>query len=113
MFLNIASASRSAFAIVALLGMADMSPARAAAENVHVRGTIGSLEGSTLTVKTREGPVSAVTLKPGWKVTGRRRRLDQRHQAGRFCRHRFPANGGGRKRRGRSADFPSLHERDR
>ncbi len=70
MFLNIASASRSAFAIVALLGMADMSPARAAAENVHVRGTIGSLEGSTLTVKTREGPVSAVTLKPGWKVTG-------------------------------------------
>ena len=29
-----------------------------------------SLDGSTLTVKTREGPTSAVALKPGWKVTG-------------------------------------------
>ena len=27
-------------------------------------------EGSTLTVKTREGPTSALALKPGWKVTG-------------------------------------------
>lgn len=70
MILNIASASRSAFALVALLGVADMSPARATAENVHVRGTIASLEGSMLTVKTREGPESAVTLEPGWKVTG-------------------------------------------
>jgi hypothetical protein len=35
-----------------------------------VRGTIASLDGSTLTVKTREGPTSALALKPGWKVTG-------------------------------------------
>jgi hypothetical protein len=35
-----------------------------------VRGTIVSLDGSTLTVKTREGPTSALALKPGWKVTG-------------------------------------------
>ena len=33
-------------------------------------GTIVSLEGSTLTVKTREGPNAALALKPGWKVTG-------------------------------------------
>jgi hypothetical protein len=41
-----------------------------AAENVRVRGTIASLEGSTLTVKTREGPNTAIALKPGWKVAG-------------------------------------------
>jgi len=69
MILNIASASRSALAVVALLGMADMGPAQAT-ENVRVRGTIVSLDGSTLTVKTREGPVSSLTLAPGWKVTG-------------------------------------------
>ncbi len=41
-----------------------------AAENVRVRGTIVSLAGSTLTVKTREGPDAALALKPGWKVAG-------------------------------------------
>ena len=46
-----------------------LSPARAA-ETVHVRGAIVSLEGSTLTVKTREGPNAAVALKPGFKVAG-------------------------------------------
>ncbi len=54
---------------VAFLGMADVSTLRAE-EIVHVRGTIVSLDGSTLAVKTREGPTSAVTLNPGWKVTG-------------------------------------------
>ena len=54
---------------VAFLGMADVSSPRAE-EIVHVRGTIVSLDGSTLAVKTREGPTSAVALKPGWKVTG-------------------------------------------
>ncbi len=54
---------------VAFLGMADVSTLRAE-EIVHVRGTIVSLDGSTLAVKTREGPTSAVALKPGWKVTG-------------------------------------------
>jgi hypothetical protein len=45
-------------------------PHAQAAENVRVRGTIVGLEGSTLTVKTREGPNTAVALKPGWKVAG-------------------------------------------
>ena len=35
-----------------------------------MRGTVVSLDGSTLTVKTREGPTSALALKSGWKVTG-------------------------------------------
>jgi hypothetical protein len=35
-----------------------------------VRGAIVSLEGSMLTVKTREGPNAAVALKPGFKVAG-------------------------------------------
>ena len=54
---------------VAFLGMADVSTLKAE-EIVHVRGTIVSLDGSTLAVKTREGPTSTVALKPGWKVTG-------------------------------------------
>ena len=69
MKLKLASAIGSTIALVAFLGVAAMSPAQAA-ENVRVRGTIVSLEGSTLTVKTREGPNAALALKPGWKVTG-------------------------------------------
>jgi hypothetical protein len=56
-------------AVAALTGVAAVSSAQAA-ETVRVRGTIVSLEGSTLTVKTREGPTSAVALATGWKVTG-------------------------------------------
>lgn len=55
--------------VLAFLGVALASPAQAA-ENVRLRGTIVSLDGSTLTVKTREGPTSAVALNPGWKVGG-------------------------------------------
>ncbi len=64
--------TRAAFGAVAalsLFGIIEMNPAQAA-ENVRVRGTIVSLDGSTLTVKTREGPTAALALKPGWKVTG-------------------------------------------
>jgi hypothetical protein len=56
-------------AVAAFLAIAAPSPTRAA-EMVHVRGAIVSLGGSTLTVKTREGPDAAVTLKPGFKVAG-------------------------------------------
>jgi hypothetical protein len=56
-------------AVAALVGVAAVFPAQAA-ENVRVRGTIVSVDGSTLTVKTREGPTSALALKPGWKVVG-------------------------------------------
>jgi hypothetical protein len=41
-----------------------------AAESVRVRGTIVSVVGATLTVKTREGATSALKLKDGWKLTG-------------------------------------------
>ena len=45
------------------------APARAA-DSVQVRGTIVSLDGSTLTVKTREGATTAVALKDRWELTG-------------------------------------------
>ena len=69
MKLSAKSAIGGAVAIAAFLGVAGLCPAQAA-DNVRVRGTVASLEGSTLTVKTREGPTSALALKPGWKVTG-------------------------------------------
>jgi len=56
-------------ALVALCGIAGVLSAQAA-ETVRVRGTIVSVDGSTLTVQTREGPTSALALKPGWKVAG-------------------------------------------
>ncbi len=56
-------------AILALFGIVTI-PSAQAAENVRVRGTIVSLDGSTLKVKTREGPDAALALKPEWKVTG-------------------------------------------
>ena len=55
--------------VLAFVGIATLSPSQAA-EMVHVRGAIVSLDGSTLTVKTREGPNAAVALKPGFKVAG-------------------------------------------
>ncbi len=58
-----------AVAVMAALGIAAPSLAQAA-ETLHVRGAIVSLDGSTLTVKTREGPNAAVALKPGFKVAG-------------------------------------------
>jgi hypothetical protein len=58
-----------AIAVVTLFGNGALSPAQAA-ENVRVRGTIVGLEGSTLTVKTREGPNAMLMLKPGWKMAG-------------------------------------------
>ncbi len=60
MNLRLASAIGS-IALAAFLGIVAMSHAQAA-ENVRVRGTIVSVEGSTLTVKTREGPDAAVAL---------------------------------------------------
>jgi hypothetical protein len=68
MNLKLASATGAALAF-AFLVAAGVSAA-GAAETVHVRGTIVGLDGSTLTVKTREGPNAAVMLKPGFKVAG-------------------------------------------
>lgn len=64
-----ASAIGSTLLLAAFLGFGPISGALGADE-VRVRGTVVSLDGSTLTVKTREGPNSALALKPGWKVTG-------------------------------------------
>jgi hypothetical protein len=58
-----------ALAGAAFLGIAALSPVQAA-ETVRVRGTIVGLDGSTLTVKTREGPNAMLMLKPGWKMAG-------------------------------------------
>jgi hypothetical protein len=41
-----------------------------AADNVRVRGTVDKLEGSTLTVKTRQGSTQAIALASGWKISG-------------------------------------------
>jgi hypothetical protein len=69
MNLRLESAIGGAIAVLVILGIGSISPTQAA-ENVRLRGTIASLEGSTLTVKTREGPEAAVALKPGWRVAG-------------------------------------------
>jgi hypothetical protein len=63
------STAVSLVAIVTFLLMAE-GPSARAADEVRVRGTIVNLEGSILTIKTCEGPTSALTLKSGWKVTG-------------------------------------------
>jgi hypothetical protein len=62
--------ARSTSAFIGIAMAALLGTASALAEDVRVRGAIVSLEGSTLTVKTREGPTSAVALKPGWKIAG-------------------------------------------
>jgi hypothetical protein len=59
---------RVALALTAL-GVAAACPARAA-ETVRVRGAVVGLDGSKLTVKTREGATDALALKPEWKVLG-------------------------------------------
>ena len=61
------------FAVVlcAVFGLAGTTlTAAQAADNVRVRGTISKFEGSTLTVKTREGDIDAIKLIDGWKVSG-------------------------------------------
>jgi hypothetical protein len=61
--------SGRAIALAAFLGVAVLTPAQAA-ETVRVRGTVVGLDGSTLTVKTREGPNVVLMMKPGWKMAG-------------------------------------------
>src|ERR1700740_2670578 len=69
MNLKLPQAFGGAIAVLAFLGIAVLSPAQAA-ETVRVRGTIVGLDGSTLTVKTREGPNAVLMMKPGWKMAG-------------------------------------------
>jgi hypothetical protein len=58
-----------AFGAATFLFMPNISAARAA-DSVLVRGTIVSLDGSMLTLKTRDGATTAVALKDGWELTG-------------------------------------------
>ena len=46
------------------------APAALAAEGVRVRGTVASVDGDKLVVKSREGNDVSVKLNPGWKVGG-------------------------------------------
>jgi hypothetical protein len=69
MNLKLSQAVGGAVSVAAFLGIAVLSPAQSA-ETVRVRGTVVGLEGSTLTVKTREGPDAKLMLKPGWKMAG-------------------------------------------
>ncbi len=54
---------------VAVTTLAASSTAQAA-DGVRVRGTVVSLTGDTLLVKSREGDNVSVTLAPGWKAGG-------------------------------------------
>jgi len=60
----IAAALTLSVATLAALQSAD------AAERVRVRGTVESLDGDTLKVKSRDGKDVTVTLKSGWNVGG-------------------------------------------
>ncbi|KQS59340.1 hypothetical protein ASG39_18630 [Rhizobium sp. Leaf371] len=61
---NISTAALAGIALAALLGTTVQ-----AADQIRVRGTVESLEGNTLSVKTREGTDATILLKDGWKVS--------------------------------------------
>jgi hypothetical protein len=65
---------RAFYAVITGLGIALLSAATisaaSAAETVRVRGTVESVDGAKLTVKTREGNSTAIKLNDNWKVTG-------------------------------------------
>lgn len=59
----------TAFVAAALTSTMLMGAGAAFADEAHrVRGTIDKLDGSTLTVITREGPTETITLNDGYKV---------------------------------------------
>ncbi len=63
--------TKHVFALVAGVTMAlGAVQAANAADRVRVRGTIESLDGDTLKVKTHDGRDVSVMLKSGWAVTG-------------------------------------------
>jgi hypothetical protein len=60
---------RSAMLAAALLWQPS-GPTWAQEQTARIRGTIERLDGSMLSVKTREGPSVRVALAPDWKVSG-------------------------------------------
>lgn len=60
-----------ALALGAAIGVAGLTIfAAQAADATRVRGTVAQFEGSTLTVKTREGATDAIKLADGFKISG-------------------------------------------
>ena len=70
--MSVLSFSRTAAigGLAALISLATVAAAQAEGTKIRVRGTVTSLEGSTLVVKTREGEMATIALKDGWKVGG-------------------------------------------
>ncbi|MDH6262059.1 DUF5666 domain-containing protein [Bradyrhizobium sp. BR13661] len=62
------SAAAATLIIAVLCGVTIQ--AAEAADTVRVRGTVESIDGSELTVKTREGNSTAIKLNDNWKVIG-------------------------------------------
>ncbi|TWF52190.1 hypothetical protein [Neorhizobium alkalisoli] len=64
------SISKTGFSVLAgALIAATLGFSAHAADTVRVRGTVESLSGNTLSVKTREGTDAKIMLKDGWKVS--------------------------------------------
>jgi len=53
-----------------LIGGADSAAMAQEATQLHVRGTVVSLDGTTLKVATREGDTAEIALANGWMVSG-------------------------------------------
>jgi len=60
----------AALALATALATLSASPAALAADGVRVRGTVVSVTGDTLLVKSREGATVSITLNLGWKAGG-------------------------------------------
>ncbi len=60
----------AALALASAVATLATSPAALAADGVRVRGTVVSLAGDQLLVKSREGDNVAITLAPDWKAGG-------------------------------------------
>lgn len=60
---------KAGFPVLGMLILATIGFSAHAADQIRVRGTVESLDGSTLSVKTREGTDAKIMLKDGWKVS--------------------------------------------
>ena len=64
------SISKPGFSLLAgMLIAATIGFSAHAADQVRIRGTVEKLDGSTLSVKTREGTDASIMLKDGWKIS--------------------------------------------
>ncbi|TAM96678.1 MAG: hypothetical protein EPN45_20420, partial [Rhizobiaceae bacterium] len=61
---------RLSTAAVAASVLAFSAIAAQAASDLHIRGTIETVNGQTVTVKTREGSTDTIDLSGDWKITG-------------------------------------------